>query len=95
MCQNFQCVWCSTKYKVTVQVIYQLSRQAYSEYCQTFKMKRFTKKIMWRCATKYFQGSGGFVELGHFDKPFVKTSKPQEEMVLPGKHIGGFSPRYS
>ena len=38
-----------------------------------------------------FQGRGGFVELGHFDKLFVKNTKksPAE------KNFGAFSSRYS
>ena len=39
-------VWCSTYYEVTVQITEPLSRQAYSEHCQTFKMEPFAKRIM-------------------------------------------------
>ena len=37
------------------------------------------------------QGMGSFVELGHFDKHFVKNAKKG----LAGKHFGVFSPIYS
>ena len=33
-------------HKVTVQITEQLSRQTYSEHCQTFKMDCFAKRIM-------------------------------------------------
>ena len=36
--------------KVTLQNTEQLSRQAYSEHCQTFKMKRFAKKEQIHCS---------------------------------------------
>ena len=39
-----------------------------------------------------FQGSGGFVELGHFDKHFVKN---KEKKSSQGKNLEFFSPRYS
>ena len=55
----------------------------YSEHCQTFKMKRFAKRIMPECrhTKRNFQGRGGFVELEHFDKHFVKNTrkKPRRE----------------
>ena len=35
-----------------------------------------------------FQGRGGFAELGHFDKLFVKNTKK----AYAGKYFGGFSP---
>ena len=47
------------------------------ENCQTFKMERFAKRIMneCRCATRNFSGHWSFVELGHFDKHFVKNTR--------------------
>ena len=39
-----------------------------------------------------FQGKGGFVEFGHFDKNFVKITRKKGPAV---KHLGVFSPRYS
>ena len=76
ICQNYsECVWCSTYHKVT-ESIEQLPRQTYSEHCQTFKIKRFAKRIMpeCRCATRNFSGQEeGFVKLGHFDKHFTKN----------------------
>ena len=39
---------------------------------------------------KIFQGRGGFMELGHFDKHFDTRKR-----VLQGKKIGLSSPRYS
>ena len=41
---------------------------------------------------KMFQGRGGFVELGHFDKHFVKNTRKKGPA---GEHFGVFSPRYS
>ena len=38
-----------------------------------------------------FQGRGGFVELGHFDKHFVKNTRKKDPA---GKNFGFFSPRY-
>ena len=53
-----------------------METEAHLEHCQTFKMERFAKKTVpeCRCATRTFQGRGGFVELGHFNKHFVKTT---------------------
>ena len=39
-----------------------------------------------------FQGSGGFMELGHFDKHFSKNTKLE---IPAGKIFRAFSPRYS
>ena len=39
-----------------------------------------------------FQGRGGFVKLGYFDKHFIKTSRTK---FPAGKNFGFFSPRYS
>ena len=76
ICQNYyECIWCSTKHKVT-EFIEQLPTQTYSEYCQTFKTKRFAKRMMPECrwATRHFSGwEEGFVELGHFDKHLIKN----------------------
>ena len=49
-----------------------------TEHYQIFKMECFAKRIMpeCRCTTRTFSGQGGggrFVELGHFDKDFVKN----------------------
>ena len=51
--------------------------KTYSEHCQTFKIERFAKRIMSKCrgATIIFQDREGFVELGPFDKYFVKNRK--------------------
>ena len=38
-----------------------------------------------------FQDRGGFVELGHFDKHFVKNTQKKDPA---GKNFGVFSPRY-
>ena len=38
-----------------------------------------------------FQGRGSFVELGHFDKHFVKNTRKKGSA---GKSFGLFSPRY-
>ena len=49
----------------------------YSKHCQTFKMEHFAKIIMPECwyATRNFSGQEeGPVELGHFDKCFVKNT---------------------
>ena len=62
--------------KVTMQITEQLSRQAYSEHYKKFKTKHFAKGVP-ECmhATSNFRGREGFVELGHFYKPFVKNKK--------------------
>ena len=77
ICQNYsECVWCTAEHKVT-EFTEQLPRQTYSEHCQTFKIKRFSKRIMpeSRCSTRNFSGQEeGFVELGHFDKHFIKKT---------------------
>ena len=52
-------------------------RDRHSEHCQTFKMEPFAKRIMpeCRCATSSFSGQEeGFLELGHFNKHFVKNT---------------------
>ena len=41
---------------------------------------------------KMFQGRGGFVELRHFDKHFVKNTRKKGPA---GEHFEVFSPRYS
>ena len=48
-----------------------------SELSQTFKMQQFSKRIMPECrrATNSFQGWGGFVELGHFDKHLTESAR--------------------
>ena len=66
----------SMQCKVTVQIAEQLSRQMYSEHCQTFKMERVAKRAMleWRCAARILSGQGGgFVKLGHVNKLFIKN----------------------
>ena len=53
-----------------------------------------------RCEPEMFQGKGRggrgegwrFVELGHFDKDFIKNTRKRGPA---GKHFGVFSPRYS
>ena len=64
---------------MSVQVTEKLSRQRrFLEHCQTFKMVRFVKRIVpeYSCATINFSGQWrGFVELGHFDKCFVKNTR--------------------
>ena len=42
--------------------------------------------------SEIFQGRGGFVKLGHFDKHFMKKSKKKGPA---GKNFGVFSLRYS
>ena len=56
-------------------------------------MKRFAKRIS-RCTAKKFSGQGGgrFVELGYYDKDFVKNTRKRGPT---GKHFGVLSPRYS
>ena len=51
-------------------------------------MDRFAKGIVPECrrVTRSFQGRGSFVELGHFNKHFVKnTSKKLHNYILNGK----------
>ena len=67
------------QYKVTVQITEQLSRQEYSEHCQTFKTQRFGKK---KSNKKWNQ------EPGHFDKLFLKNTRKTRRA---GKHFGVFS----
>ena len=48
----------------------------------------------YRCATRNFFKPGAvgmFVELGHFDKDFVKNTRKR---CPAGKHVGVFSPIY-
>ena len=56
-----------------------IETEVYWEHCVTFEMKYFVKRIMpeCRCAIKIFlgQGEGQFVELGHFDKDFAKSTR--------------------
>ena len=63
----------------------------------TFKMERFPKRIMpeWRCGTRIFseqRGGERFVELGHFDKDFVKNTRKRSHT---GNYFRVSSPRYS
>ena len=63
-----------------MQITEQLSRQTYSEHYQTFKMKRFAKRITpeCRCTPRNFPGQWGmFVELGHFDKYLIKNTNKE------------------
>ena len=53
-----------------VQITEQLSRQKYSEQCQTFKTQRFAKKKKRKKGKKD-------QEPGHFDKLFVKNTKKE------------------
>ena len=39
-----------------------------------------------------FQGRGGFVEFGQFEKLFVKNTRKKDPA---GKNVEAFSPRYS
>ena len=70
-------------HKVTVQITEQLSRQRLIQNTfQTFKMERFAKRIITECwcATRNYSGQGGFVELKHFDKDFVKNTTEKEAL---------------
>ena len=67
----------------------------YSKHCQTFKIQHFAKIIMPECRAQpeFFRAEGWvFVELGHFDKHFVKNAQKVEPV---GKHFGIFSAKYS
>ena len=55
-----------------VQITEQLSRQKYSEQCQTFKTQRFEKKKKKRKRKRKKDQ-----EPGHFDKLFVKHTKKE------------------
>ena len=66
-----------------------IETETYSEHCQTFKTERSAKIIIpeCTCATRNFSGQwkrGALVELGHFDKHFVKNKKkkPHRETFL-------------
>ena len=54
-----------------------VNTEVYSKPCQAFKVECFAKKIMLECrhTTRNFQGSRGFIELGHFDKHFAKNTR--------------------
>ena len=41
---------------------------------------------------EFFQGNGGFLESGHFDKNFAKNTRKKDPA---GQNLGIFSPRYS
>ena len=58
-----------------MQVTEQLSRQAYSQHCQTFKVERFAKRMS-ECShiARNFQARGSFIELSHFDKHLIKNA---------------------
>ena len=56
-----------------VQITEQLSRQKYSEQCQTFKTQRFEKKKKRKRKRKRKKDQ----EPGHFDKLFVKNTKKE------------------
>ena len=65
-----------------VKVTEQSPRQTYLEHCQMSKMERFVKRIMPKSAARYQKfcrawrgGVGVVVELGHFDKHFVKNTR--------------------
>ena len=62
ICQNAECVWCSTSHKVTVQITHQLAREreTYSGHCQKFEIGRFAKIILNECswATRNFSWQG-------------------------------------
>ena len=55
---------------------YNFQNRCVQKTLKTSKMDCFAKKTMpeWRCATRYFSGQGD-VELGHFDKHFVKNTR--------------------
>ena len=62
-------------------------RQTYSEQCQTFKMERFTRRILpeYRCATRNFSGQrGGLWNSGPSINISSKTQekKPQRANIL-------------
>ena len=66
----------------------------YSEHCQTFKMERFTKRIMpeCRCATRHFSGQG---ERGLWNQgTLINISSKTQKQATHG-NILEFSPRYS
>ena len=81
-------------HKVTVHITEQLSRQ--------WHIQNTVKHLTWRVLLKeyclcagvqpeMFLARGGFVELGHFDKHFLKNAS-QRHCV---ENFGVFSPRYS
>ena len=50
--------------------------EAYPEHCQRFKTESCAKRIVPECRhiTKSFESRGGFMELGYFNKHFVKNT---------------------
>ena len=69
-----------------MQITEQLSRQTYSEHCQTFKIERFAKRIIPGCRFAAInlsrQGGRGVVELGYFNTSINISSKTQEKEVF-------------
>ena len=59
----------------------------YLRHCQKFKIESIWKRIMSECMypIKNFQGRGCFVELGHFNKHFVKNTRKKDPT---GQHFG-------
>ena len=56
--------------------------------------QKMPEELFWpKAQPESFQPRGGFVELGHFDKLFVKKKKKKRGHA--GKNFGTFSPRYS
>ena len=68
-----------------------IDTEVYSEHFKTHKMDSFAKRIMPECRHTTRKGRGGFMELGHFSKHFVKNTRKKDPT---GKNFGVFSPRY-
>ena len=67
-----------------------IETETYLKHCQTFKMECFVKRIMCECSctNRNFSGlgSGTFVELQHFNKDFVKSTRKRD----PGETFWSF-----
>ena len=81
-----------------VELLKTSSGRNFSEWVATYLVtKESPGKVLTVRGSKYFlemlnKGRGGFVELGHFDKHFVKNTRIKSST---GKYFGVFSSRYS
>ena len=58
-----------------------------NEYCYMQKVKKTGQCLMAGAQPEIFQGRGGFMKLGHFDKQFFKKSRKKGPA---GKNFGVF-----
>ena len=67
----------------------------YSKHCETFQLERFAKRVMPECWCTNRKGREGFVELGQFDKHFVKKTRKRgiEHLTQRWTQSGSFFPK--